>query len=67
MEDHKQRLDKEYETLMQNFAKDLEKLRLRHAQELDKKVRKKVGIMCYKTCFENSSNCMSLNNEEIHI
>ena len=40
MEDHKQRLDKEYETLMQNFAKDLEKLRLRHAQELDKKVRK---------------------------
>ena len=32
------KLDKEYEQLMQNFAKDLERLKVKHQQELEKKV-----------------------------
>ena len=39
MEEHKQRLDKEYETLSATFYKELDKLRLKHQQESDKKVR----------------------------
>jgi len=38
MEGHKQLLDKEYETLLQQFSKELEKLQMKHQQELDKKV-----------------------------
>jgi hypothetical protein len=38
MENHKQLLDKEYESLLQQFSKELEKLQLRHQLELDKKV-----------------------------
>jgi len=38
MESHKQLLDKEYETLLQQFSKELEKLQIKHQQELDKKV-----------------------------
>ena len=39
MEEHRQKLDKEYEQLMQNFCKELEKLRAKHVQDLEKKVR----------------------------
>lgn len=39
MESHKQLLDKEYETLLQQFSKDLEKLQLRHLQELERKLK----------------------------
>lgn len=38
IEDHKQKLDKEYETLLTQFGKELEKLKIRHETELDKKV-----------------------------
>lgn len=38
MENHKQLLDKEYETLLQQFSKELEKLQIKHQQELEKKV-----------------------------
>jgi hypothetical protein len=38
MENHKQLLDKEYESLLQHFSKELEKLQIRHQQELEKKV-----------------------------
>lgn len=38
MDDHKQKLDKEYENLLQQFAKELEKLQSRHHQELERKV-----------------------------
>lgn len=38
MESHKQLLDKEYETLLQQFSKELEKLQIKHQQELEKKV-----------------------------
>lgn len=38
LEDHKQKLDKEYESLLQLFSKDLEKLQMKHQQELERKV-----------------------------
>ncbi len=38
MEEHKQRLDKEYETLMQNFQRELEQLKQKHDKEIDRKV-----------------------------
>ena len=38
MDEHKQRLDKEYESLMQTFARDLDALKQRHVKELEKKV-----------------------------
>lgn len=38
MDGHKQLLDKEYETLLQQFSKELEKIQIKHQQELDKKV-----------------------------
>jgi len=46
MESHKQLLDKEYETLLQQFSKELEKLQIKHQQELDKKVFFLVHIKC---------------------
>src|SRR5699024_5615162 len=39
IDDHKLKLDKEYESLIQTFGKELEKLQVKHQQELDKKVR----------------------------
>lgn len=39
MESHKQQLDKEYDALLEQFKKDLEKLQLRHVQELDRKYK----------------------------
>ena len=44
MDDHKTKLDKEYEMLMQSFTKELEKLRLKHNQDLDKKVNMLVAM-----------------------
>lgn len=38
METHKQILDKEYESLLLQFSKELEKLQVRHIQELNKRV-----------------------------
>ena len=43
MEEHKQRLDKEYETLMQNFQRELEQLKQKHDKEIDRKVRVTLG------------------------
>lgn len=37
MEAHKNQLDKEYESLLQNFSKELERLQIKHQQELEKK------------------------------
>ena len=39
MEEHRQKLDKEYEALMQNFTKELDRLRVKHGMDLDKKVK----------------------------
>ncbi|XP_044594241.1 serine/threonine-protein kinase Tao isoform X4 [Cotesia glomerata] len=39
VESHKQLLDKEYETLLQQFSKELEKLQFRHMQELERKLK----------------------------
>jgi len=38
MEAHRKMLDSEYENLLQQFSKELEKLQARHQQELDRKV-----------------------------
>ena len=38
MEEHKQRLDKEYELLRARFSKDLEKLKQKHTSELENHV-----------------------------
>lgn len=49
MEGHKQLLDKEYESLLQQFSKELEKLQVRHQQELDRKVKQThLHIYCMK-------------------
>ena len=46
LEEHKQRLDKEYDSLLLQFSKELEKLQTAHHQELERKVRS-----CYsRTC-----------------
>lgn len=39
MESHKNQLDKEYEILLQTFSRDLEKLQVRHQQELERKLK----------------------------
>lgn len=39
MEAHKSLLDKEYEALLQAFSRDLEKLQLKHQQELERKTK----------------------------
>lgn len=38
MEEHKQKLDKEYETTRQNFTMELEKLKRKMVQDLEKRV-----------------------------
>lgn len=43
MESHKLLLDKEYETLLQQFSKELEKLQIKHQQEMEKKVFIKIN------------------------
>lgn len=39
MDEHKQKLDKEYETLLQQFSKELEKLQMKHQQDLERKLK----------------------------
>ena len=39
MEKHKQLLDKEYEQLLTQFSKELEKLQLKHQEELGKRLK----------------------------
>lgn len=38
MEEHKVRLDKEYDTVKQNFVTEIDKLRKKQAAEIEKKV-----------------------------
>lgn len=38
LEEHKIKLDKEYESLLQQFSKELEKLQSNHHTELERKV-----------------------------
>ncbi|KAI5724262.1 hypothetical protein M8J77_000497 [Diaphorina citri] len=46
MDQHKSLLDKEYETLLQQFSRELEKLTLKHTSELEKKA--KLNTSCEK-------------------
>jgi len=43
MEKHKQQLDREYETLLTQFSKELEKLQLRHQEELGKQLKMNIN------------------------
>lgn len=45
MEGHKQMLDKEYETLLTSFRKELEKLHVKHQQELERKVENRADLL----------------------
>lgn len=56
MEDHKQKLDKEYESLLQAFSKELEKLQMRHQQELERKVCQIVQDLFHCPPFELSDH-----------
>ena len=38
MDDHKQKLDKEYDQLKAQFSKDLEKVKIKHAGEQERRV-----------------------------
>ncbi|KAG1657880.1 Serine/threonine-protein kinase TAO1 [Nymphon striatum] len=55
MEDHKQRLDKEYENLLHCFSKDLEKLQMKHQQELERK--SKHNLACEKKLYKHILHC----------
>ncbi|XP_030747389.1 serine/threonine-protein kinase Tao isoform X2 [Sitophilus oryzae] len=44
MESHKNQLDKEYDVLLANFCKDLEKLQTKHQQELDRKHKQSAAL-----------------------
>ncbi|XP_076367355.1 serine/threonine-protein kinase Tao-like isoform X1 [Tachypleus tridentatus] len=39
MDEHKQKLDKEYENLLQQFSKELEKVQVKHQQDLERKLK----------------------------
>lgn len=39
MDEHKLRLDREYEALLQSFAKELEKLQMKQHNEMDQKTK----------------------------
>lgn len=43
MENHKNQLDKEYDALLANFSKELEKLQAKHQQELERKSKQSVA------------------------
>ncbi len=46
MEKHKTQLDREYEQLLTQFSKDLERLQLKHQEELGKKVIILINFAC---------------------
>ncbi|XP_023017761.1 serine/threonine-protein kinase Tao isoform X1 [Leptinotarsa decemlineata] len=43
MESHKNQLDKEYEVLLQNFSKELERQQVKHLQELERKQKQNLA------------------------
>ena len=49
LEEHKQRLDKEYEQLITQFNKELEKLQVKHQQDLEQE--SKLNISCEKRLY----------------
>lgn len=59
IDEHKQKLDKEYESLLQQFGKELEKLQTKHAQELEKKVS--CSLVCHP------SNLISIIKLKINV
>ena len=54
MEEHKQKLDKEYENLMQTFARELEQLKEKQNKEYEKLVScRSVALAFDHTCFKH--------------
>jgi hypothetical protein len=56
MEAHRKALDTEYENLLQQFSKELEKLQARHQQELDRKVLNETEIFMLQYVYEHPVN-----------
>ncbi|XP_063696717.1 serine/threonine-protein kinase Tao [Culicoides brevitarsis] len=54
MENHKSALDKEYDLLLHNFTRELEKLSVKHAQEIDRRVKQ--NNVAEKKLFKEISN-----------
>lgn len=44
MDGHKTQLEKEYDALLQNFSRDLERLQQKHAQEMDRRQKQNVSL-----------------------
>lgn len=44
MESHKNQLEKEYDALLQSFSRDLERLNIKHAQELERKSKQNISL-----------------------
>lgn len=65
MEEHKQKLDKEYENILQQFSKELEKLQMRHQQELERKASimlRKINFTCFEIAIKKKyKNCKNKN------
>ena len=49
MEKHKQMLDREYEQLLTQFSRELERLQLKHQEELGKRVRPRFYLLPLKS------------------
>ena len=49
MEKHKQMLDREYEQLLTQFSRELERLQLKHQEELGKRVSKQWHSQFYSS------------------
>ena len=63
MENHKQMLDKEYETLLTSFRKELEKLHVKHQQELERKVFFRLNNILNLKYNEPATDSGSLKNK----
>ena len=64
MEEHKVRLDKEYDTVKQNFVTEIDKLRKKQAAEIEKKVSYSWFYLI--THRWNKMNLVYCNKSELH-
>ena len=62
MEKHKQMLDREYEQLLTQFSRELERLQLKHQEELGKRVIHPYIIILLNNALNNIPQPSSLAN-----
>lgn len=67
MENHKQMLDKEYETLLTSFRKELEKLHIKHQQELERKLKQNMSSEKKLTKEINARHLQERKNFELQV